>query len=173
MNDKESFTIRSSIKPQLMKSTLLKGFFIALLGILLLFFGGIFLPEHLLQIWGPPLFLAGVGLVIFGLLPFKKLTRLELKPMVLTAENGELVLLNNKKPVLMIPESSILNIEFVEDNKGYGIGIWFRQPVEKKIIIHDPKYKVKGAFNADLFLPYFSRRSVNELKEWLKSGEED
>ena len=171
---KDNFSIRTSINPQLMKSTLLKGFIIALLGILLLFFGGIFLPVNILKLWGPLIFIGGMAFVIMGLLPYRKLTQLELKPMTLTAEaGGEWVLIHGAKKLLSISDKSISKIEYVNDQKNYGLGIWLNKPIEEKIIIYDPAYKVFRGFGADLFLPYFSKRSVKELHAWMQEVDEE
>jgi len=171
---KDSFTIRTSVKPQLMKKILIKGFFLALTGILLLFFGGIFLPEESLQVWGAPLFFTGIAFVTFGLLPFRKLTKLENKPVALTVNAmNEITLERSGMPILTFPQHSIQKIEYVEDPQNYGMAFWFIKPVENPIIVHDNSYKLVTGFDADLFLPYFSTRSVKELKEWLSENDAD
>lgn len=72
--------IRSSVCSQLMKSTLLKGTFLAGIGILIIVLAGIFLPLQDMTIFGLPLYALGCGLIAFGLIPYRRLTALEKSP---------------------------------------------------------------------------------------------
>ncbi len=72
--------IRSSICSQLMKSTLLKGTLYAALGVIILVLAGAFLPSETLTTFGLPIFIMGIGLITFGLLPYRRLTSIEKCP---------------------------------------------------------------------------------------------
>ncbi|MBA2727934.1 MAG: hypothetical protein H0U49_07165 [Parachlamydiaceae bacterium] len=72
--------IRSSICSQLMKSTLLKGTSLAGSGIFIFILAGIFLPPEYLTTYGLPIYAVGLGLIAYGLIPYRRLTALEKCP---------------------------------------------------------------------------------------------
>lgn len=149
--------IRSSILSQQMSKALFRGSIIAGIGGILLLFVGAFLPLESLKIWGFPLFLCGIGLIVFGLRPYKKLRRLEMNPSKITiSQDGILIYEASTKEIFTIPIEKIKSISFYENQQIYGMGLQLDKAIGK------PK------FGFDLFFPYFSRRSVEILQSRLE-----
>jgi hypothetical protein len=170
--EKEAFIIRSSISSKLMRKTLFQGTFLAGIGGLALFLGGILLPLQEMKVWGPLLFLFSVGMITWGLLPYKRLKRLEEKPYRLTIEDEHWLHFSEEgKPLFSIPMVSIECINFVEAGDKYGIGIFLKEFMPQKMIIEDSNFDLqkfvkrsRKQYAYDLFLPYFSELSHEELK---------
>ena len=170
---KNVLTLRSTIRPQLMRKTLFRGGILALIGIFILMYAGIFLSISTLRLWGFPIFLCSLTLITIGLLPYRELSKLEVQPFILKAYDLEyLEYIEKGKSILTIPFVSIEDIIYVDNSEDYGIGIRLKKPSPSKIKIHDPRFNVhdfqKNEHNLriDLYFPYFSKRSFNELLLW-------
>lgn len=162
--------LRTTLKPTLLKKTLFKGTFLAASGILIILLAGILLPLSLLKIFGAPAFFIGLLLAALGLIPYRKLTRLELFPQKLHFDGASLVLLHQGKPILKIPKECVDRVFYFEEENIYGIGFIFKKPCAEKVQIFDERYTFYLPFSSkktcpacDLFLPYFSDASCQEL----------
>jgi len=143
---------RSSIKPELKRRMLFRGTFIAGAGVLVVTLGGAFLPVETLSTWGLPIFLGGIVLIAAGLLPYRRLCKLEEAPHQITVtEVHTMILSNNGKEVLTVPLSEIRELSYVEKATRYGI-----------------RMEVNG-LSDPVFLPYFTFRTLQELKQILNS----
>lgn len=143
----QEITLRSSIKPELMRKLLFKGTLLAGIGAVSILLAGLFLSPDYLAIWGLPIFLIGMGLITIGLLPYRRLKRLELNPHKLIIRPSESVqLLIKGKTVLVIPWNEIAKIEYEDHETNYGIRFFF-----------------KSSENIPIFIPFFSRRSYQTL----------
>lgn len=165
MDDPSFFKIRSSIKPELFRITLKKGSLLAGAGALMLLLGGTLLPLSYLKIWGGPLFFIALGLIALGLIPYRKLTQLQLSPHTLQREGDFLIYARKGKPLLKIPYEKVARMEYVEKEELYGIALWIKQTREK-IKILDERFDLEGflyeskqKFGSDLFFPYFTEES--------------
>jgi hypothetical protein len=172
---KESFIIRTVISSQLMKRTLLTGFAIALIGILGLLLGGIFLSLLSLQTWGLTLFLLSLGLITWGLLPYRRLSSLQLKPNEFSLVDADhLAFYAKGKKMMTIPLKSIDRLSYISQATLYGIAFWLKPQPASPVIIHQRASEVyalrqKGhQLGADLFFPYFNQRAYDELVEWYQ-----
>lgn len=155
--------VRSSIKPRLMRHIILRGSIFAVMGSLIFLYAGIFMPVAILSAWGIPLLFIAGGLLAIGLLPYRRLSRLERKPDELAANESSLIFHHLGRPVMTIPVTSIKRMAYLDHGNKYGIGLWLKDPLPEKIIIHDRRYKPDASFNADLFFSYFTERSYQEL----------
>jgi hypothetical protein len=170
----ETLKLRNSIKPALIHFTLIRGTVLGAIGICLILYTGIFLPPIALQYWGSLILLVGGGLITWGLLPYRRLRRLEVKPYEIVAvENKALHYLSNGKSLFSIPTQSIHRITYFEKNKDYGIAIHLKYPLPEKIRVQDVRFnfdafqkKSLKKYDCDLFLPYFSERSWRALKDF-------
>ena len=159
----ELLTLRSSIKPSLMLKALLRGFVWALLGAIILIFSGAKLSVETLSHWGLPLFATGIACITFGLLPYRRLLRLELKPNELVVVGDDhLEWWEKGRKLLSIPLDAIENMTWLDEGAKYGISLQIREHPTRKLIIHDPKMKMPSL---PLFMPYFSKRTCEELKD--------
>lgn len=159
---------RSSISSELKRNALFKGTLFTGIGMFILFLSGAFLHAESLRIWGFPLFLVGGGLITYGMLPYRKLTRIEMNPYQLIHQPGQLILSRTGKDILSIPLSGISEIKFIKEVDVYGIGFVWNKKNTDKIVLYDFKYQPQSLPEvADLYLPYFSQRAVNEIKNDL------
>jgi hypothetical protein len=153
----ESLTLYSCIYPRLMRRTLFKGLILALLGITLLLYAAVELPPPRLQLLGPPLFLLSMGLITYGLLPYRKLTQLEKKPdQISLTPMSELEYYSKGQKQLMLPLKEILKITYCDSPINYGIEIWLTPELSGST------YKPAYVFY------YFSKRSYLELLCWIE-----
>ena len=175
---REYLIIRTTISPALMKHILIKGFCIAFLGILGLIAGGIYLPPAILQKWGWFMILISLGLIAFGLLPYRRLVRLQLKPnelSVLDADNMTFISRGAKK--ITIPLHSILKIAYIDHPLDDGIAVWLKHPPPDPVVVHDCsrelemiRKKGREKDNADLFFSHFNRHAYEELIDWISEA---
>lgn len=170
----DTLKLRSSVKSSLFRYVLFKGTLLGALGALILLIGGIALPKDILSTWGFPLFCLGIGLIAWGLIPFRALKQLELNPDVLTLENEQIHYFAKNKCLFSVPFSAIKETVYIDENRQYGIGIQLNHPLSDKIIVRSSKYEMQKfcrrsqkEHDCDLFFAYFSLRSYQELREYL------
>ena len=151
----EQTKILSSISPSLLRFVLFRGTFLAGIGSAILLFAGIFLPAKRLDLWGLPFFLLAFGLIAWGLIPYRRLKRLETNPYVLLCDDKEEVhFFARGKLQLSIRRRSIKDIMWVEKKKRFWL---FSSPAYGiEVALHQPR-------NATLFFPYFSKASFEEF----------
>lgn len=177
--------LRSSIPSSLLRKTLLRGFAVACLGILILLFAGSYLPIEFLHKWGWSLFLIGLGLITFGMLPYRRLSRLEIKPNeLILLDSGHIAFSLRGRKLLTIPLHSIAQMRYIPlpveswkkyifQPRLYGIALWLKADPPKPIIVHQFPKEVEDIRrlgrrmgSADLFFPYFNHRAYDELMDW-------
>lgn len=170
--DKTSFTVDTTVSSHVLKHFLVKGFAIAFLGALGLLYSGIFLSLSELQRWGFLIFLLSIGLVTYGLLPYRSLCRLQINPAQFVINAESLAFYSKRKKLLTLPLRSVAEIRYISDSMNYGIAVYFK-PRSSPIVIHEnlkevQKLRQKGVkVGASLFFPYFNRHAYNELNSTL------
>ncbi|MBA3236886.1 MAG: hypothetical protein H0T62_00860 [Parachlamydiaceae bacterium] len=168
--------LTTSINPELKSRILYNGTFFALIGVLVLIGGGIFLPPKTLGSWGLPLFAASFGSMAWGMIPYRRLCMLEKKPNLICITDEETFQFHSKgKHILSLPTSLIGFITFRKGLQNYGIELKLKRPTEQKITVFGNRSILKplkkGACpqTFDLFFPYFSERAFKKLNEELKN----
>lgn len=160
----------SSVKPALLRKTLLRGSLLGGLGAFILLLAGTLLPLAALKLWGIPAFISALLFIALGLIPYKVLVRLEENPYLLTFD-GQTIELERKEHVLFsLPATAVEKLTFVEKEHYYGIAI----VADLDKISVDPAFLTvskERCPEATLFCPYFSERSLAELAESLKPQE--
>ncbi len=167
----DSLKLFSTIKPTLMRSALFKGTFLAGVGVMILALCGALIPVSTMEIWGIPILLVGGGLITYGLIPYRKLCRIESVPSELILIDGKfLQLITLGKQVYSIPMVSIEKIDYLEQGDDYGITIQLKKDLREKIVVHDPSFNMskqqqlsRDKYSCDLFIPYFGRRSFTRI----------
>lgn len=147
----KAIKIRSSIKTSLKRYTLLRGSLLAVAGASILLFAGSWLPVDVLKIWGLPLLICGGGLITLGLLPYRKLSRLETKPNEIIVSDSCVHFVQNGKPMSAIPQKDIQRLSYLEQGRHYGICLLLKKPS-----------------GVSLFFPYFSESAFEELKDLIE-----
>ncbi|MCE5318367.1 MAG: hypothetical protein LLG04_13535 [Parachlamydia sp.] len=161
----ETLRLRTSIKPALKKALLFRGTLIATAGIALLLFAGLTLPVASLERWG--LFILGIALLLItvGLLPYKRLTRLEIQPHeLLLTTNQEISFFQNRIPRLTLIWSNIEKSAYIDHHSQYGIALWLKNPDPA---LENTIQKCRQCYGCDLFFPFFSARSYQEMIEFF------
>jgi hypothetical protein len=188
MNNQESIVLRSSVLPGLMKQTLLKGTLKGGIGVALLVFGAIFLPSQEMKNWGIVFFIIAFTLLTWGLLPYKRLKRLEENPNSLILEDDFWIHFAVKgSKVFSVPVNSIERIDYfpyglsLESDKQkaseecakngkYGIALWLKtngfSDIQKAPHFNLERFHriSRQNYGCDLFFAYFSPRSYQTLK---------
>lgn len=158
----EPINIRSCIRPDLMRRTVWRGTVYAGIGAMLLVLSGAFFSPEFLSRWGFLIFLVGMAFIIWGLLPYKKLRRLEMNPSVIRIEDGMLNYIQKGKCVTSIPINTIARCEYYMNKDVYGVGIMQKKNIASKKLEASSK-----EYGYDLFFPYFSESSVHKLIQLL------
>lgn len=171
----EYLIIRTTVMPALTKHVLIKGFCIASIGIFGLLAGGIFLPPSILHQWGWAIFFISIGFITLGLLPYRRLVRLQMKPNELSIfDADQMTFISRGSKKLTVPLQSISKMAYIDHPLNYGIALWLKHPTPIPVIVHEsPKQaekmrkKGKEIENADLFFSHFNRHAYDELIGWI------
>lgn len=159
---------KTAIKDSLIRYYLFRGTVLAGLGGIILLFSGVFLPLLSLSEMGIPIFILGIGLITCGLLPYRRLWRLELNPCELVADDNYLSLFHRGKRLLCIPQKEIAKIQYFEEKHAYGLRVNLKTKLQKKTIFYNkiklnPYYKIFSG--GDLLLLNFSEKTMKYLSE--------
>jgi len=162
--------IRSTVYAKDIKTVLLRGTFISLVGVFLICYSGTWLPAVQLNIWGSVIFLTGLGLITWGMIPYRKLTQLQIHAHELIVTPDFFSYAPKGKMTLTIPFSALQKSEFLQVQSIYGIALHLKKNPKEKIQIHDHYFNVSSfrrksqkQFGCDLFLPYFTEKSWRRL----------
>lgn len=156
-----------------MHQALMRGTFLSVIGIIIILFGGAFTPQDYLKIWGLPIFVIGIAFITWGMLPYRKLRRLEINPDCIQVDSEESLHFTIKgEPIFSLSLADIEHIEYIQKNHVYGIGIILRKTPSMKMIVYHSNWDLAALrkksikeYSCDLFLPYFSKYSFQELTE--------
>lgn len=167
-----ALTLHSSIKPDLKRKMLFRGSAIAAVGGLIILIAGALTPPKDLEIWGWPIVILSFGLIALGMIPYRRLCRLEDNPnKLLLTDKNEIIYIHSGRKRVTIPYSAIEKMEYLQDGALYGIGIWLKKSPPIKMTVHDILFnyhthqkRAKNRFGCDLFLPFFSERAFSQLK---------
>lgn len=175
----DEYKIRSSVQPQLVQNILLRGTLLGALGAFLLIFCSIFIPEELLAKVGLPLFFISFGIITLGLLPYRKLKKLELRPHEIVIHSGkEFIFAWQGAPCFTIPFDCVECIKSISSGSYYGIAIKIRRLSKEKITVLNGSFdlnsyvdKCRKKYSCDIFLPYFTQSSFQAFEEFIKDEE--
>ncbi len=162
-NSSQGMIFYSSIKPKLMKKTLMRGTLLGSAGVLVILGGGTMLPIAQLEFWGLPILLAGLLLIAVGLVPQRKLAKLEINPHEIHFDGERVLFLQNADTVFDLPFSGIEKIDYLENKQLYGWGLRLKKPIENTLTKKGATFITQHFEGYDLFLPYFTKRSLAEL----------
>lgn len=174
--ERENFCVRSTVRTDLLNSTLKRGAWLGGGGAILIILGGTVLPLALLKIWGIPVFGLGIFFISIGLLPYRQLTRLQMKPHAIQCDGNYLLFLKSGKPLFKIALGSLEKARYLEKERQYGIGLWLKRPLYEKVKVLQPHFdfaafatqSMQDFEGCDLFLPYFSEYAYRSIKDLLE-----
>ena len=145
------FKLRSTIKPKLKKNLLLKGTFFSFIGVFIWLVCSVFIPVYDLNYTGWLIYMVGGAFIVFGLLPYKKISRLENNPSeIIVSQDEYLYAFVGGALLIKISLDNIEALKFIDRKNDYGISISLKTPVLEK---------------SEVFLPFFSKVSFSELYE--------
>ncbi len=149
MNPQQIFW--TSIKSDLIRKTLIQGTCIAGLGVFLLLLAGTLTPIQMLEKWGLLIFIFAAVLMAVGLIPYRLLQRLESSPnKIYLSDDHKLCYFKKNQLKASIPFNKVRALEWIDHYYIYGI----------KVILDD---------HQSLFLPFFSHRSLQEIRDIILS----
>jgi len=134
-------TIDAKYKIALLK----RGTFMATIGLGAMIFASIEIGPSLLSKSGIFIFLFGVFMIGYGLLPYRKLMRLELSPHHLFVDEKGIEYVHNKI-IEQIALNEIASMEYYQGTNGYGI-------------------KIKKLDGSTIAMPFFSKRTFDRLQD--------
>ena len=130
----------SVVKGRVKKRLMVRGLLFASLGGLILLGMGTFAKVELLTFWGIPSFALGIFLVAFGMIPYRKITKLETHPHQILFDREALTFISNKGSNATIPYREITKIRYFEGKMRYGI--WLERknkgPIFLPFFLNDP-----------------------------------
>lgn len=145
----------SVVRKDALRQVLGRGTVLSLIGFVPLLLGAILLPAQTLQGLGVILFGFFLLCVVFGLLPYKRLSKKQLHPDSFYLEDSHLTYVLNGYIKKNIPVEEILSSHYVAHSaNNYGIELTLKKP------------------NPDFFLPYFTQNSAELLQEQLEEARE-
>jgi hypothetical protein len=167
----DTIKLFSTIKPTLLRATLFRGTIFASLGVLLLIIVTTYFSVEVMMSWGVLFLFVGGGLMVYGLIPYRRLNKMEDDPSELILIDDEyLQLMTFGKQQYTIPLKMIQKTEYIDKGNDYGIAIWFVQDTDHKVIVHNQRMNMahhlkicKKQYGCDLFIPYFGRRAYTRL----------
>lgn len=171
----DTITLRTSIRPQLKRLLLFRGTILGLLGMGALLYGGIFVPVEALTSWGGALVLVSFILIGWGLIPYRRITKMEESPNRLVITEDEMMHYHRHgKDILKFPLKALKDVRFIDDGSLYGIALDLKPEWEEKVpnpavsvVMQMFLWSLKKKHHFDRFFPYFSKRAAEELKEMV------
>lgn len=159
--------VKTAVNSQLKKDALLRGSLLAGLGMLILIGGSIILTQEQLEQYGFFIFVGGIALVTFGMIPYRKLVRLENSPDEIHVNDDHAWVYYRKgKKIAEIPREAIESSDFVAHDPDYGICVQLKKNPPSKVKVFMPDAQLQmNKYGCDLFLPYFTERSMNQLSK--------
>jgi hypothetical protein len=163
----EKLILYSTVYPPIMRQALYRGFLLGIVGILSIVLSAIFLNPSVLTQWGFFIFMAGFALMAIGLVPYRHLTRLATKPDILIVKGESHLELHSKgKKVFEISLTCLKQLNYVQLGQSYGIGLWPHTDEAELPQIMLANKQIYAAFGCTYLLPYFSKRSFEEIQEF-------
>lgn len=165
---------RTMIRPGYKRKQVFKASIGGGIGAAILLAAGAVMPLNQLEVWGLSLFVGAGALIVWSMLPYRRMVQMENIPDELWINTkGDLVYAKNSQPILSIPQHAIDKCFYIDNSDVYGIAVTIKMPPMKKISVHDSGFNFKAfqhacvyQYGCDLFFPFFSKRSFQSLQEY-------
>lgn len=174
--EKQIIHVYSSVRSELKRRVLFKGTAFAIVGALLVLTSGLFLPPFWMQYFGFPLLIVGILCIAYGLMPYKRLTRLETQPHELVVTDDQnLHYAVRGQHVLTVPLQAIDRLSYCDEGVDrYGIALDLKRGMADQVTLQKKGASIdtylthmRRRYACDLFFPYFSQRSYREVADSL------
>ncbi len=176
MND--TITLRTSIRPQLKQFLLFRGSLLAISGVSLILYAGVFIGPKALSHFGLIICLIAFLMMAWGLIPYRRASRMEEQPSELII--SEDLSVRYRKQGKEGPSFSLSDVEeaiFCEEKGLYGMGLKFKikervPTITPSLIFTLYSNSLKKKYAIDLFFPFFTQRSVHRFQELMRPRED-
>lgn len=130
----------SVVKGEVKRRLLLRGLLFSSVGGLLLLGMGTFAREEILTVWGLPSFALGIFLIALGMIPYRRMTKLETHPHQILFDREALTFISNKGNNATIPYRDITKIRYFEGKTRYGLWLDRKEasPIFLPFFLEDP-----------------------------------
>lgn len=146
-------TVYSSVRPSLKQKLLRRGTVLGVLGAGILLGFSTWGSESLLNDWGLPIFCTGIASIAVGMIPLRKIQRIENVPHKLSITARELIFEKPGRDPLSLHREDILSTQFMNRGDLYGIEVITRTL-------------------QTFFFAYFSEDSANTVAEYVMHPQE-
>lgn len=171
--------VYSGIRPALKRKILFQGSGKAIVGALMIVIGGAYLPPMVMKYLGLPSLALGALLIAWGLMPYRRLLRLEAQPLALLVEGDTLRYFVGSAPFSATPLSAIERISYCDEDVGrYGIAVDLKEGGRRQVTFQQNKIRAERYFEetqrqyaCDLFFPYFTQRSYREIADAVQRSQ--
>lgn len=164
--------IQSTIDATTLKKSLFQGTSISALGALLFIVPTLFLSIPYLSRWGLYLFTISFFLIAIGMLPYKRLLKLQITPHVIEFLPEGIALWWKQKKICFISFSHLASIVYQADKKIPGIQLHItgidHYYCHKKIVDRWQQ-KMQKKYRCDFFIPYISQKSYFKAQKFLEA----
>jgi len=159
--------VKTAVNSKIKKDALLNGTLLAGLGMLILIGGSVSFSKEQLSQYGFLIFVFGIALITLGMMPYRKLVRIENCPDEIHVNDDHTWVYYVKgKKLAEIPQETMESVNFIARDPSYGICIHFKKNSSSKVKVSDSDTQLQiNKFGCDLFMPYFTERSVHQLNE--------
>lgn len=159
----DEITLRTQVRQTLLRKALLRGTLLGAVGVALLLFATFYHPSHTIR-WGVAFVLVFILLVSMGLIPYRRLARLQTHPDELHLGVGSFTYIHRQTPFVTLSVEAVKDVRWIEVGELYGIGIDIDEipgPAQPFATLS------RRRAGCDLFFAYFSETSFREFKEYL------
>ena len=163
--------IRTSISTQLRQRALIKGSLLAVIAVLLWWTKYFVLAQDHVHFLGFLVLFAGAFIIAYGLIPYRYLSRLEIKPNMLEIDSEGIRFFKYNTLLFHIPWSNLHSFSYMEKGSKYGLQITLKEP-DKTIKPESGNPFAFSNYEIDktrLFLSFFNKRACLLLDEWYQA----
>ena len=168
--------VYSSISSEIKKLKLKKGLLFSLPAIILLITFGTFASLDLVVQYGRIIFFVSITLIAIGMIPYRRITRLESTPHILSIEDDTLDFKYLGKFSVLIPLREIKSISFFRKKQFFGLALTLhslKNVQSKNFAMRQYQKKCRRQLSCDLFLPYFPEKIKSSLVEQCHAFSQD
>jgi len=162
----------AEITQEFRRKYFLRGAFFLLLGVVSLLACSMFLYLNFTYAYFLACFFVGLGSLWIGWSFFQKIAKMDFHPDEIIFYENALGYQRKDKLLFVLPFSAISSLTFISKRNHYGIGFFLKNTQKEKILLNDTNFDLldfhknsKKKYRCDLFFPFFSHGTYEELKE--------
>lgn len=143
-------TFYTSISPAHKRKVLFRGTLFAIIGLMPMLYASLFLDVKALSAWGWLNFVWGIGWIAAGMIPYKRLSKLERTPnKIVLSQDGSFRYCVGDAPVLNLKAEAISDVSFTEQRGAGGATVVTKE-------------------GKCFHLPFFNQRTCSEISQIIR-----